>query len=263
MHTVHSGFSVLSLNLRFGLSDDGPNSWKHRKKALPALFKSYRDDFIGFQEANDFQIDYLKTILTEYKVIGKRDPAASFWQSNVIFFRNGWELTFFSHFFLSPTPSIPSRFRESRWPRQCTLGMFENNNKRLICMNTHFDFAEAVQTQSAGIILEHLSYLPADVPAILMGDFNATPKNDCYRVFTVPAHLPTYKGPWFKNTAAEPFPGTYHGFKGKPNDRHIDWILYRGRLNPLNHTVIEKTFQSMYPSDHFPVHAKFNWIDEV
>ena len=56
---VARGFSTLTLNLRFGLADDGADSWDHRKKALPVLFKKYHPDFIGLQEANDFQIDYL------------------------------------------------------------------------------------------------------------------------------------------------------------------------------------------------------------
>ncbi len=64
------GFSTLSFNLRFGLADDGANSWDHRKKALPALFKKYRPDFIGLQEANDFQIDYLTKVLIGYEFKG-------------------------------------------------------------------------------------------------------------------------------------------------------------------------------------------------
>ena len=78
-------FSTLSFNLSFGLADDGANSWDHRKKALPALFKKYHPDFIGLQEANDFQIDYLTKILIGYEFIGKRSPAPSNWQNNVIF----------------------------------------------------------------------------------------------------------------------------------------------------------------------------------
>ena len=91
---VNSGFannfSTLTFNLRFGLADDGPNSWDHRKKALPALFKKYHPDFIGLQEANDFQIDYLAEILTGYEFIGKRSPAPPYWQNNVIFYKNNF-----------------------------------------------------------------------------------------------------------------------------------------------------------------------------
>jgi endonuclease/exonuclease/phosphatase family metal-dependent hydrolase len=78
-------FTVMSLNLRFGLADDGDNSWQNRKSAYPALFESAEPDFIGMQEANDFQIDDLVRILPDYRYIGKLDPSPTFWQNNVIF----------------------------------------------------------------------------------------------------------------------------------------------------------------------------------
>ncbi len=80
--------SVLTLNLRFGLADDGPNSWQYRKKVFPFLFEKYRTDFIGFQEANDFQTDFLNGMLTEYDFIGKCSPSLSFWQDSIIFIKN-------------------------------------------------------------------------------------------------------------------------------------------------------------------------------
>jgi len=255
------GFSVLSFNLRFGLADDGANGWDHRKKGLPALFSQYRPDFIGLQEANDFQIDYVTDILTGYAFIGKHAPAPPDWQNNVIFYKKAWNCTFYRHLFLSPTPSIPSRFQGSRWPRQCTIGMFTNHHRRLICINTHFDFSEDVQTKSALLIMEQLSKLPSDVPAVLLGDFNATPEQSCYGVFTEGKKKAPFNGAWFKNAAEKPFPGTYHGFNGRTTGDHIDWILYRGPIAPVTYRVVESLFAGVYPSDHFPVHANFKWID--
>ncbi len=213
---VAKGFSILTLNLRFGLADDGANSWDHRKKALPALFKKYRPDFIGLQEANDFQIDYLTKILIGYEFIGKRSPASRNWQNNVIFFKRKWEPELYQHLFLSKTPTIHSKFRDSRWPRQCTIGMFTSNNRNLICINTHFDFAENVQTNSAVLILEQLSKLPPNVPGIILGDFNATPKQNCYGVFTGKNDKYSLKGPWFKNAATNLCRAPIMGLKAAP-----------------------------------------------
>ena len=36
-----SSVSVLSLNLRFGLADDGPNAWEHRKESIVKLFRKH------------------------------------------------------------------------------------------------------------------------------------------------------------------------------------------------------------------------------
>jgi endonuclease/exonuclease/phosphatase family metal-dependent hydrolase len=254
--------STLTLNLRFGLADDGANNWAYRKKALPALFRKYRPDFIAFQEANDFQIDYLAEILMEYEFLGKRSPAPPNWQNNVIFYRNHWDPQVYKHLFLSRTPSIPSKFTDSRWPRQCTIGMFASGERKLICVDTHFDFASHVQTQSAELIMRQLDKLPASLPVVLMGDFNATPQDPCYRVFTGRRKGSPPEAPPFKNAAPMPFPGTYHGFKGGPDGDHIDWILYRGPIVPVDYHVEMEPFRGFYPSDHFPVHAAFDWVDE-
>jgi len=251
--------SVLTLNLRFGLADDGTNNWRYRKKCFPSLFEKYRVDFIGFQEANDFQIDFLNNILPEYDFIGKRSPSPPFWQNNIIFFKKTWKCIYQEHFFLSPTPKIPSRFPESLWPRQCTIGMFKNCDRTLICANTHFDFDVSVQIESAKLIMTRLLHLPSDVPVILVGDFNAIPLSPCYNIFTGQNQKPDRKERYLKNVFTRPFPGTHHGFTGDLNGDHIDWILYRGRIVKKDYMVIQDTIHGLYPSDHFPVYSTFQW----
>ena len=250
-------FSVLTLNLRFGLADDGKNSWQYRKKAFPLLLEKYPADFVGFQEVNTFQADFLRDILKNHAVIGKRSPAPHFWQNNLIFYHHTWKCIHRDHFFLSVTPTIPSRSRKSRWPRQCTIGMFQKRDRKLICINTHFDFDATVQTQSAEFIMHRLADLPADLPAVLMGDFNNTPQSGCYKVFTGQNGKSVPNGPYFKSVFSPPFPGTHHGFTGSTHGDYIDWILCRGNVSASELTVIREKFSGIYPSDHFPIHAKF------
>jgi endonuclease/exonuclease/phosphatase family metal-dependent hydrolase len=252
--------SVLTLNLRFGLADDGPNGWQYRKKVFPSLFEKYRADFIGFQEANDFQTNFLNEMLAEYDFIGKHSPSPSFWQDIIIFYKKTWTCIYREHFFLSPTPTIPSRFRESRWPRQCTIGMFKSGEHRIICVNTHFDFDAPVQIKSAKLIMERLRRFPRDIPVIIVGDFNTTPFSACYDIFTGHGRKSEEKGYYFKNAFKKPFPGTHHGFTGVINGDHIDWILYRGKIFKQDCRVIRDSIDGLYPSDHFPLHATFKFI---
>jgi len=71
------GFSTLTFNIRFGLADDGANSWDHRKKGLPALFKKYRPDFIVGNIVYElkgrarrlWKIDLFKAYYPEYKFV--------------------------------------------------------------------------------------------------------------------------------------------------------------------------------------------------
>ena len=258
---MHKVFSVLSLNLRFGLADDGPNSWQYRKRVYPSLLKKYDADVIGFQEANDFQVEYLGTILHNYDYIGKRSPAPPFWQNNIIFFKKVWTCTYFDHFYLSPTPLIPSRSRASVWPRQCTIGMFKNDRRVLVCVNTHFDFDVSVQIESAKLIMKRPSDLPLEHPAILMGDFNATPETPCFAVFTGPDHPAAEEGVYFKSVFSGDFPGTHHGFTGNAEANHIDWLLHRGGITKKSSAVVQDRINGIYPSDHFPVYASFDWKD--
>ena len=129
MHSDMDHFSVMTFNLRFGLAKDGPNAWKHRKKLIPGLFQAYPVDFIGCQEVNDFQADDLAAILGDYRLIGRRKPAPTFWQNNIIFFRKDWQLQNTEQFYLSAMPVMPSRSHNSRWPRQCTIGAFQRMSR--------------------------------------------------------------------------------------------------------------------------------------
>jgi endonuclease/exonuclease/phosphatase family metal-dependent hydrolase len=248
-------FSILTLNLRFGLAEDGPYNWIYRKKLFPELLARHPADFYCFQEANDFQIDFLKRHLKDHRVIGRRHPAPDFWQNNVVFHHRRWECTFSDSFFLSPTPSVPSRSIDSKWPRQCTLGEFHNKDSGLACINTHFDFAPRVQADSANMILDRIAALPSDLPVLICGDFNSSPGEAAHDLF-----LESGAGP-FKNIFSPPFPGTHHGFKGNTDGEHIDWILFRGGVVKQAAKVIATGSNGIFPSDHFPVTATFSWGD--
>jgi endonuclease/exonuclease/phosphatase family metal-dependent hydrolase len=251
----HKSFSVMTINLRFGLAEDGPNNWIYRKKSFRTLFKLHQPDFIAMQEANDFQIDYFQEILGAYDYIGRRAPAPPGWQDNIIFYKNTWQCRHKEQFYLSETPSIPSMLPGSKWPRQCILGLFEKEGRSLICASTHFDFEDAVQVRSAQIILEKLSRFPEELPVILMGDFNNRPFSNAYLELTSPRKtLPALQEIFQSHTAC-----THHAFTGECKGGHIDWILYRGGIKNTNRQVLAEKFEDKYPSDHFPVLADFQW----
>lgn len=251
--------SVLTLNIRFGLADDGPQAWAYRRPVLGEFLGQHACDIMMFQEANDFQIDFVAECLPHHDIIGRRHPAPPFWQNNIICFRAPWQLDRWTHLFLSPTPHIPSRFPDSRWPRQSTMGRFHQGRHELVCATTHLDFAESVQTASAEIILAHLNPLAGDRPAILAGDFNCTPTSACHAAFTHPSTTPEEGRSGFQNVLSPPFAGTFHGFRGGRGRTCIDWILYRGAITLQQARVVRFSHATCYPSDHYPVTADFIW----
>ena len=247
-------FSVLSLNLRFGLANDGPNGWKHRKESVAKFFQQQDPDFIATQEANHFQVDFLARNLSKYEYVGQRTPAPDFWQDNVLFYKKTIICVHNVRFFLSQTPYIPSRSFGGRFPRQATMGLFHINEKPLVCIATHLDFDTPAQMGAVRVINGQLKSYEADIPVILMGDFNSTPESPCYRWLTADN---TDKEPGFQETFKAPHPSTFHHFTGKPIAGYIDWILYRGPLKLKACKVLEESVDNVYLSDHYPVKAVF------
>jgi endonuclease/exonuclease/phosphatase family metal-dependent hydrolase len=248
--------SVLTLNLRFGLADDGPNGWEHRRHSVVKLFTRCAPDFIATQEANDFQVEYLAQNLPGYQYIGKRNPAPRFWQNNVLYYREENPCKKFGHFFLSETPDVPSRSYGSQFPRQATLGLFYVAGKPLVCLNTHFDFDEPAHMGAAQVIKEKLASFSTDIPVVLLGDFNTTPESACYRWF-IGGATNGEAGMDFNETFKQPRPSTFHGFTGKPLAGHIDWILFRGPLRLEECRVLKGSIDGVLVSDHYPVQAIF------
>lgn len=246
--TLPLRFSVMTFNLRFGLADDGPNSWENRKKAYPEFFSRFQPDFIGFQEVNPFQVEFLADLLDGYGYTGQRENAPERWQHNLVFFRKTWDPIFSRHYFLSPTPERESRFDGSRWPRQCVVAGFEKDGQRLAVVTTHFDFSETVQTRSAYALLAFLEELEGDWPVVVTGDFNADPGGQAHRILLGGGFSDAFDG---RHTF------TFHKFTGKEKGGHIDWILFRGSLGVTGRRIIRDRFAGIFPTDHFPVIVDF------
>ncbi len=242
----------MTMNLRFGLARDGENGWTHRKDLVDKIFKKYPGDFIGAQEVNNFQAEFLIKSLSEHQFIGWHNKSIDFWQSNLIFFHQSWQCLKYEHYFLSDTPKKTSKLAGSRWPRQCVIGWFKRERQEVLVANTHFDFDSRVQEKSAGLVMNFLSEFPKDLPVIITGDFNCNPGSPAYEVFRLQGF-----GEVFENIDIT----TFHAFKGRVTGEHLDWILFRGGLVPVFRQVIRDSFSKRFPSDHYPVQARFEWAD--
>ncbi len=252
-------FTLVSLNLRFGLADDGENRWDLRRRSWPALLERCPADFFVLQEVNDFQAEDLASLLGAYNYVGRRHPAPGFWQHNLIWHRREWSCEASRHFYLSPTPDLPSRFRASRWPRQCTLAVFSRAGRRLAVAGTHLDFDPQIQAASTRLIRRRLDTLAPATATVIAGDFNAPPESPAHRALTADPAPGRPAGSGFKDVFRPPYPGTHHGFTGSRDGDYIDWILYRGGLTVKKSGVIQTPLQGRYISDHFPVWAAFDW----
>lgn len=242
--------TVMTMNLRFGLAEDGDNGWDLRKPLVEKVLKQYPADFRVFQEANHFQTKFLTRILPRYRVLGWHNKSMDQWQSNLIFYPPSWSCIKQRHYFLSDTPDETSKLPGSKWPRQCVMGLFQREQDQILVGVTHFDFDPWVQEKSGQLVLGFLSEFPPGLPTILMGDFNANPGSRVHTLFC---------GQGFQDVFAHETAPTFHEFTGRDTGKQIDWILFQGGLIPVFHHRVLDSFSGRFPSDHFPVRAGFNW----
>jgi endonuclease/exonuclease/phosphatase family metal-dependent hydrolase len=241
-------FTVMTMNLRFGLARDGKNGWLYRKEVVKRFLALHHADVLGVQEANHFQMGFLQRRLKEHFFIGWHNPALEWWQSNGIFYHSRLTCLKQKHCFLSHTPGVQSKLPGSKWPRQCVMGLFQIQNRQVIVVNTHFDFDEPVQEESARLLLSFFGDFPVDTPVIITGDFNAAPGSGAYRLF---------QSHGFSEVFENDYGTTFHGFKGRSTRRHIDWILFRGPFTVIHRKILTYSFDGRFPSDHYPVTARF------
>jgi endonuclease/exonuclease/phosphatase family metal-dependent hydrolase len=160
------------------------------------------------------------------------------------------------NFWLSETPETPGSIS---WgmslPRMVTWGLFElAGARRFYFYNTHFAHRredDEARLRSARLLADRIAKLPARLPLILTGDFNAAAGGEAYRVLAQHLH-----DAWRAAARQSGPETTFHGFTGKPGNARIDWIFYRPeRIRVLEAETVTRNDGGRYPSDHFPVFA--------
>ena len=254
---AQNSIDVMSYNIRLGSADDGENHWNIRKDKVKDLINYYEADFIGMQEAQKPQIEYLLENNSLYGFLGKpRDEGENSEFSCIFYLKNKYKVLQQDTFWLSETPEKSTKSWDAAYPRIVTYGLFENikTKKKIWVLNTHFDHVGVVARQkSAEIILKKIKQLQGkqNLPVVLTGDFNSF-KTD------------TWMQPLLNNlqeasshSITKPYGGTAtwnaFNFKEKPVDQ-IDFIF-----SSKNNTVIKKFrtitdfYDFKYPSDHLPI----------
>lgn len=250
---------MMSFNIRLDVASDAENRWDLRKDKVAALIAFYEPDFMGGQEVQHHQLQYLQQQLPAYSHIGVgRDDGKTDGEYSCIFYKKDkYRLIQQSTFWLSPWPDSVSFGWNAACRRVCTYGLFKNKKTKqyVWVFNTHFDHISAeARLQSAKLIVEKIKTLNSkNYPVILSGDFNSKP-------LEAPAQ---YMLANMNSAAAEAQltfggPDTWNAFKfhEKPNGC-IDYIFV-GRhpgIRVHKFATITQSYDTKYPSDHFPILA--------
>ncbi len=259
---AQSELKVMSYNIRLGSANDGENSWDFRKEKVAELIGYYEPDFLGMQEVQKMQLDYLLENLPQYQFIGLPRENGEFAEYSCIFYNaEKFKVLEYKTFWLSETPNEMSKGWDAACHRIVTYGLFQDkkSKQKFWIANTHLDhIGMNAREESAKMLVQLANELKAkkDIPFILTGDFNAEPNDKVISILKdalVDSFTISNKKPYGPK-------GTWNGFKFKEVvEKRIDYIFYTKEksLEVDSISIIDDFYDFKYPSDHLPVFVHF------
>ncbi|SEN60159.1 Metal-dependent hydrolase, endonuclease/exonuclease/phosphatase family [Chitinophaga rupis] len=255
---------VITFNIRMNTPADSLNAWPYRKDKVASEVLFHEADLLGVQEALYVQMTDLQQRLPQYKYIGvgRGDGKTADEFSAIFYDTTRLQLLQGETFWLSTTPTVPgSKGWDAAITRIVTWGKFRDKKTKKVFFhfNTHFDHkGEVARRESAHLLLKQVHDIAGATPAIITGDFNATPDDEPIQVIVNnqdPLHLTDSKA--ISQTPHYGPTGTFNGFKkAELSDKPIDHIFLKGKFKVLQHATLSPTWQGRFSSDHFAVFCK-------
>lgn len=258
------------------------NGWERRAPVVANIIRFHGFDIVGTQEGKANQVADLSRLMPEYSWTGcGREDGRSGGEHIAIFYRKDkFKLLNEGHFWLSETPTEPSKGWDASLKRICAWGKFSEieGGKTFYFFSTHFDHrGELARKNSSELIIRAMKKLAVKDPAIVCGDFNVDQTSESYRIFTAA------DGPLKDSHELAPIrldlTGTPNNFNpSAKSESRIDHVFvtsqftvrrygiltdsYRapketgsaeGKSGNFPSEVTLKDYEARLPSDHFPV----------
>ncbi len=253
---------VMTYNIRNSHAADGVNAWDKRKDKLAALIKKVDPDILGTQEVIYNQLKDLNARLKDYKSFGVgRDNGKHKGEHSAIFFKTDkYTQLDGGNFWLSKTPAIPgSKSWDAALTRICTWVKLQEKStgKVLFVFNTHFDHKGVeARNHSAELIRHFVDSLAGELPVIVIGDFNSTPKDIAYQTMTRTDGFRVGLSDSYTLGAPD---YTDCGFNvSNTHCNRIDYIFYSKPYTKSNYTLYTDNNGTYYPSDHLTISVVLN-----
>lgn len=245
---------VMSFNVRLYPADDGENSWQMRCNAIPTMLREAAPDVFGVQEAYREQLDFITENCPSYREfgVGRDDGSDSGEHMSVFYDVNKLDLLDGGTWWLSETPDIPSRGWDAKYPRTATWALLKqkDSDRKFWFVNTHLDH-RGVQARINGLamLMDKTAELEADIPLIIVGDFNVEPGDSCLADIDVRMQSARVVAPKTTDTPS------FNGF-GQMSGKIIDYIYFSGFFGADSFDVLSEPYEGIpYISDHYPIVA--------
>ena len=256
-------YSAMTYNIRYSTPNDGENWWELRKEWVAEVISSASPDIFGIQEGLDSQVQFLDSTLTDYSFVGVgRDDGVKAGEYAAIFYKKeDLEVIDRGTFWLSETPYKPSFGWGANYRRVVTWARFKSKNsgQTILALNAHLDHETPLaRTNGVKLILARIKEwynLEANLPVVLMGDFNAKPEDEPIEIITSELKDSRIVS---EIKPAGPI-GTFNGFDtSHPLDNRIDYIFVNQFISVNSYVVNAESRDNKTPSDHLPVFISFS-----
>jgi endonuclease/exonuclease/phosphatase family metal-dependent hydrolase len=263
--------NVMSFNIRRGTRRDGINHCIYRRKLVREILSSYRPDVLGLQEALDFQMSEILTMLPGYEKVGIGNLGGSKGLHNAIMYdAKRFFVSEEGTFWFSDTPEIPgSKGWGNIIPRVCTWArLIEKKSQQAFYLyNIHLDHLSLRSRKKSVVLLtRRISSRTFPDPFVLTGDFNAGERSAPIRYLkgSIPLKIT------LRDKVSNPVPltdtfrvrypakrniGTYHGYGRYFFRFKLDYIFVSSSVRVIDTEIIRLRWENCYPSDHFPLLA--------
>lgn len=241
-------YSTMSFNLKYGVE-------RRDARATAALnvILSAMPDTIGVQECDETWYSVLTEKLAPwYDVVGELNHESQNWRNAIFYRRDVFKLVETKTQWLSTTPDVESKLKESGQYRILTSVVLEDRvtGQRLAHYNTHMDFVEKArpaQWRVLKALLDRCQY-----PMVVTGDFNTYSDTTYYASLT---------NGGYDNA----FEMTYnHDSAPTSEGSVIDFVFVTdGKFNVLRHEVFDGTYPDVAPSDHNAVMVWYTLYPEA
>jgi endonuclease/exonuclease/phosphatase family metal-dependent hydrolase len=265
---------VMTFNVRYGTANDGENSWKNRKEMVFDVIRDHPSDVVGLQEALRFQIDAIRKAQPVYGEIGvaREDGYEEGEYSSVLYRTDRFGVGESGTFWFSDTPEIAG---SNTWGAACVricswARLIETKTgNAFYIFNLHLDHvSQPSREKSAALLAKRIRDRRFKDPFVVTGDFNVGETNSVIKYLKGQSGLDLGTGHETVNPVrmVDTFRvlhpdaqdvGTFNGFKGNKQGEKIDYVFTLPTVKVLEAQILYDNVDGHYPSDHFPVIARF------
>ena len=262
-------FVIMSANIRrkerwysFDKLDTGNFRWCKRADAYLQNIAAVQPDIFGAQEVKRPQYEFLTKHLSGYdSVVGFRENSKMLAESCPIFYSKArFTLLSSGTFWLSETPDVMSRsWNDGGEYRIATFAELKDKvtGETIAVFNSHPDFEPeiACKEEIKVIAAKAAAMLEKGDRVIVFGDLNS----DIHTAAGVEAQAPL--SAFLENAidvSGEDYGYTFNGYDKKPHEQ-LDYFYVSTGAAISELKKLDKTYNGVFPSDHFPIYAKIKY----